>query len=234
VLEKVYYSDSEYVVFEIPDSGAVGCFMSGGADSSLMCYLIAHTIVKHKLPTQVFPITAEFLQRPYNLRCASDVVNKVSELTGFKFNLHPCFILPNHRRKITDDEKVVIMSEYTRAFAEKFQLQTIFNGLTANPPLEAIPDTTAAHRQPCRDQIAWREGQKNKKGLTVPFIDVDKKVIGTLYKRFNLLESLLPLTRSCEAELEETSYFTKNCFDVRKPGEECWWCLERAYGFGSQ
>lgn len=232
MLERVYYSEVDYVTFDIPDTGAIGCFMSGGADSSLMCYLLAHLIVKNNLPTQVFPITTEFLQRPYNLRCASDVVHKVSQLTGFKFNLHPCFIMPNHRQKITDEDKIVIMTEYTRTFADKFRLNTIFNGLTANPPIEMVPDGEAAHRQPCRDQKAWREEQKSKKGLSVPFIDVDKKVIGALYRKFNLIEELLPLTRSCEGELEETSYFTKDCFEVREPGKECWWCLERAYGFG--
>lgn len=232
MIEKVYYNDTEYVEFDIPDEGNVGCFMSGGADSSLMCYILADTIKKHNLKTEIYPITAEFLQRPYNLRCAYDVVKKVSDLTGFQFNLHNCFIIPNHREPVTDDQKVVIMGNYTRTYANCFRFKTIFNGLTANPPEEDVEDTPFAKRQKCRDNEEWRKEQQSKDGLTVPFINVDKRVISTLYKKFNLLENLLPLTRSCEAELEETHYFTKDCFDFKPKGEECWWCKERAYGFG--
>ncbi len=229
--EKIFINDSESVTFDIPDEGAIGCFMSGGADSSLMCFILADLIVKHGLKTRIYPITAEMLARPYNLRCGYDVVNKVSLLTGFKFELHLCYILPNHVRNVSDEEKVLIHSSYTRAYGRCFELQTIYNGLTANPPVSAVPDTTLAKRQTCRDDINWRRDQQKIKGLTVPFIHVDKKGIGALYEKFNLLKTLLPLTRSCEAELAETSYFTKDCFDVRPKGQECWWCLERAYGF---
>lgn len=230
--EKIYYSDTEFVTFNIPDDGAIGSFMSGGADSSLMCFLLAKIIKDNKLDTKIYPITAEFLHRPYNLRCAYDVVKKVTELTGFEFELHPCFIIPNHRGQFTDDDKIVTMGQYTRRYAKCFNISTIFNGLTANPPWSAVPDTRYGHRQTCRDDMNWRRQQEAKQGLTLPFLHVDKRVIGALYKKYDLLDSLLPLTRSCEAELEETAFFTKDCWEVRPPGDECWWCRERAYGFG--
>jgi hypothetical protein len=231
MIEKIYYSDTEYVTFNIPDEGAIGCFMSGGADSSLMCYLLAKTIVKHNLKTKVFPITGEMLRRPYNLRHASDVVERVTELTGFKFDLHLCFIVPNHKAALSDDEKVEIQSTYTRAYGLKFQLSTIFNGLTANPPEGFVIDSEYGERQKCRDDLKWRQEQEAKMGLSVPFIHVDKRSLAELYKKFDLLDRLLPLTRSCEAELLETEYFTKVCQQARPQAQACWWCRERAYGF---
>lgn len=231
MIEKIYYNDTDFISLDIPEEGNVAAFMSGGADSSLMCYLLAKTIQDRGLKTKIYPNTCEFLHRPYNLRCAHEVVQKVTELTGYNFEIHPCFIIPNHKGNFSDDDKIVVMARYHRQFAKSFQWKTIFNGLTANPPLERVSDTSHAHRQTCRDDLEWRKKQEAKPGLTLPFLHVDKKVIGALYKKYNLIDTLLPLTRSCEAEREETDFFTKDCFEVRPRGEECWWCLERAYGF---
>lgn len=231
MIEKIYYNDNDYVTFDIPDSGYVGAFMSGGADSSLMCYIMAKIIKDHNLQTKIVPVTAEFLARPYNFRCASNVLKKITELTGHPFENHPCFIIPNFDRKVPDEEKPVIMGTYTSSYGSKFHFDLIYNGLTANPPLENIEDNEFGERQTCRDDIKWREDQENKKGLKVPFIHVDKKVIGTLYKKLGILDSIYPLTRSCEAEMDETEYFTKDCYEIRPKGEECWWCRERDYGF---
>ncbi len=231
MIEKIYYGENEHVTFDIPESGAVGAFMSGGADSSLMCYLMAKIITDNKLNTKIVPVTTEFLARPYNYRCAFNVLQKITELTGLEFENHPCFIMPNYDRKVTDDEKIVIMSGYTRAYAEKFGFEVMYNGLTANPPVDFVEDNVFGERQVCRDNLEWRNHQANKKGLAVPFIHVDKKVIGYLYKKFGILDSIFPLTRSCEAEMDETEYFTKDCYQIRPQGEECWWCREREYGF---
>jgi len=230
MIEKVYYTDTDYVVFDIPEEGNIGCFMSGGADSSVMCYILAHLIKKHNLKTRIYPITAEMLARPYNLRCASDVVKKVTELTGFKFEMHLCYMIENHVSPVDDDEKVVVHGRHTTSYFHTYKLQYIYNGLTANPPVDLVKDTDYV-RQTCRDDLEWRKEQENKKGLKVPFIHSDKRVIGLLYKKFGLLGDLFPLTRSCEGELDETHFFRKDCFEVRAPERVCWWCRERAYGF---
>ena len=56
----------------------------------------------------------------------------------------------------------------------------------------------------------------------MPWTNIDKKKIYQIYKDYNLLESLFPLTRSCET-LEE----------VKEPHcGNCWWCHERQWAFG--
>lgn len=231
MIEKIYYSADEYITLDIPENGTIGCSISGGTDSSLLCYLLAHTIKKHGLKTKIHPITGELLKRPYNLRHSYDAISTVSRLTGFQFELHLSFFVPNHGDNIlTDEQKDRIHSRYFMEFMDRFGALPIFHGNTSNPPIEKLPDTDYAERPRSRDNPAWRQAQVSNPDLRAPFIFVDKKVIGALYKKYDLLETLFPVTRSCEAELEQTAYFTKDCFEAR-PGQECWWCLERAYGF---
>jgi len=45
-----------------------------------------------------------------------------------------------------------------------------------------------------------------------------------LYRKYNLIDTLLPLTRSCEGWDYMTDGFTKEC-------GECWWCMERSWAF---
>ena len=142
-----------------------------------------------------------------------------------------CFIVPNHNAALSDEQKVDVQSLYTRAYGQRFQLSKIFNGLTANPPESFVQDSEFGERQKCRDDLSWRREQEAKVGLAVPFIHVDKRCLAELYKKYELLDRLLPLTRSCEAELLETEYFTKVCHEARPKDEACWWCRERAYGF---
>jgi 7-cyano-7-deazaguanine synthase in queuosine biosynthesis len=54
-----------------------------------------------------------------------------------------------------------------------------------------------------------------------PFSNIDKKDIKNLYHDLGLLETLFPLTRSCESLVD----FEKHC-------GECWWCEERLWAFG--
>ena len=40
-----------------------------------------------------------------------------------------------------------------------------------------------------------------------------------------LLDSLFPLTYSCEGSIEATKHHTQHC-------KKCWWCQERYWAFG--
>jgi hypothetical protein len=231
MLETVKIGPEKNITLNIPENGAIGAFMSGGADSSLLCFLLADTIKKNNLSTKIIAITCEMLARPYNIRCATDVLNSITGLTGFEFSFHLCYPMPNHVVRMKDEDKASFHGNHTRAFAQKFGISTIFNGLTANPPESEVPDKNGSNRQRCRDDINWRKKQEQMVGLSVPFIHLDKKDIATMYQKYDLLSRLLPMTRSCEGEKMETEYFTKTCFEVRHKGDECWWCRERKYGF---
>lgn len=57
--------------------------------------------------------------------------------------------------------------------------------------------------------------------MYTPFHRIDKKVIAGMYEELNLLETLFPLTRSCE----NNNLLEGHC-------GECWWCEERLWAFG--
>lgn len=229
--EKVFYLEGDFLTLRIPKSGKVGVLMSGGADSSLLAYLLARTIKTNHLNVEVYPVTAELLARPYNLRHSTQVINWIEKALDFEFSLHLSFIVPNHQNKLSDQEKVAIKSDYTRDFMERFNLDFYYSGLTSNPPVEDLPSGEFSHRHDERDDESWKKEQESKSGLMCPFIWTDKRGIANLYRKLNLFGEMLPLTRSCEAEREETDFCTKDCFDVRAPGDECYWCRERKYGF---
>ena len=54
-----------------------------------------------------------------------------------------------------------------------------------------------------------------------PFFNFDKKELAQIYKEYDLLDTLFPVTRSCEGWQNITGHCGK-----------CWWCEERMWGFG--
>ena len=58
-----------------------------------------------------------------------------------------------------------------------------------------------------------------------PFVNVDKKFVADLYKQFDLMDDLFPLTMSCIGFDYQTNYFTEPC-------KKCYWCHEKKWAFG--
>ena len=57
-----------------------------------------------------------------------------------------------------------------------------------------------------------------------PFKNIDKKGIAELYEMHGLVDTLYPITRTCED-------YSNDPDDVQHCGE-CVWCQERLWGFG--
>lgn len=227
-----FYTDKDKIEIGIPlENKPVAVFISGGPDSALTTYLVVKTIKDLGFNNPVYPITTEFMARPYNIRHAWNVLQKIEELLDFKFEQHLIFPLPNHVLTITDEDKKVIMSKNIDEYFRRYGIYTLFSGLTANPPDDAILDTPNAQRQAERNSINTILPKLEQRFSQYPLLFSHKKIAAYFFYKFDLLESLFPLTRSCEGELEETNYFTKTCFDVRSPEHLCWWCQERKWGF---
>ena len=54
-----------------------------------------------------------------------------------------------------------------------------------------------------------------------PLINHNKKSVAKLYKALGVLDTLYPVTRSCETDEHPGSHCGK-----------CWWCGERKWAFG--
>ncbi len=223
--------DDNFIEIAVPKQEIdIGTMVSGGVDSALVCYLLAYTVKKYNTGTKIYPITTEFMARPCNIRGAYNVLRTIEKLLDMKFGQHLIFPTPNHLEHVTDEDKKRLFSLNIDEYRSKYNLLFIGNGLTANPPIEDVPDTNFV-RQVERDDRVQVLKKLEQKTTQFPLLFSDKKIVGKLYKSLGLLDTLFPVTRSCEAETEESKNHTLTCFDFKPKGEECWWCRERAYGF---
>ena len=214
------------------DSGNVGITMSGGTDSSILLYMLVKTIMEEKRDITIYPITCDLTRRNYSTTKVTDVIAKVKELTGFSgFGKHLVFTVPNHqfdyRTKPYDATaenklKADMGDEYTRHFSNMYNLHTLFCGKTKNPPADIASLREGAPED--RDEPDGKVSSWPDNNMYRPFKFSDKKQIAHLYRSLGVMDSIFPLTRSCEGDDLETNYFRLTCGN-------CWWCRERAWGF---
>lgn len=199
---------SEFPVYDQP----VGVLVSGGADSALMLYCV---LTKCTGPIHVFTITnnPKGLENP---KACLDVIQKCIELTGNNNIEHHIF----YRESQQKSDFYGIPDLYrSRGLVDK-----VFIGITANPPAEIL-DTfnlkQTSNILKMRDPTVTREEFPDS-GFILPWTNVDKKQIAEYYRELNLIDSLYPITRSCECDYPIGK---KSC-------GVCWWCEERLWAFG--
>lgn len=195
--------------------GTLGVSVSGGADSAAMLYIL----MKHMDPEQKLRIYC-FGKTPthYSAIAGAQVVaRRCSELTGF-VNYE---VIADHGpdqyrevlfKNISEDIKAgVITHAYT--------------GITANPPKD-IGDSFLGEEfnqvHEARNPEITREETVNEV-IHTPFTNINKQDIAQIYRELDIEDTVYPYTRSCES------------FDPVHLGThcgECWWCLERKWGFG--
>lgn len=100
-----------------------------------------------------------------------------------------------------------------------------YAGTTKNPPKDAsVPLSEESHRDNNNEYYIPGFATSVMDGIFEkyyePFRNADKRITMWLAHELNILEDLLPITRSCEGGPVETENFTVECM-------ECWWCLER-------
>ena len=215
--------------FDIHD-GNLGAYISGGADSALMLYILMSNVKK---PLHIFSTAngKSNYREPVN---ALKVVNKVMEMTGFDpSNLR--FYTHWTKHKTTDN---VMLAE----FMHTVDVDTIYFGFTRPPPKDAIVDfdTINVAAQGGVDHemqlptyidnisnIPYHFFQDKEfsypnfsQSFCIPFININKQNIADLYKELGI-EDLYKITRSCES----TVINDRHC-------GSCWWCKERIWGFG--
>lgn len=130
------------------------------------------------------------------------------------------YLLWTHRQNIEE----YFESTYDYLYCEYF-------GTTKNPPKDStVPQSEEGHRDYFTDNYIINYATSieygNRVAYYLPFRNADKRITMWLANKFNILEDLLPITRSCEGGPIETENFTKECM-------ECWWCLERHWALNN-
>ena len=200
-----------FALIEFPSNQHnIGIKMSGGCDSSIVAYMICNHVKKHNLDVKIIPITVDLKGKAFQSVFAKRVVNWLENRFEITFQPHQIAFCPN-KDKYISFQKALLASLY-----DKKIIDCHYNGITKNPPNESFS--------------SWQDGPVddrtgNAEEYTTsywPLKTIDKKGVADLYKKYDLMDTLFPITRSCEAWTDD---FSKHC-------GECWWCKERLWGFG--
>ena len=196
----------------------VGLKISGGADSAIVGYMLSKYVVTKRPDIKIIPITVQQIGKNYQLIYAKKIIEFYKTEFGDIFLEHYTDISFEKDTYIATQEKLM-----KHLYTENI-IDFHFIGLTSNPPLDSIPESIYSSRQTAPPD---RNRTKNLKPIyngtrCAPLINIDKKGVAELYQTLGVIDTLFPLTRSCEIL---TDNFSKHC-------ERCWFCAERFYGFG--
>jgi 7-cyano-7-deazaguanine synthase in queuosine biosynthesis len=199
----------EDVKIVIPD-GPIGIKCSGGADSSLLLFILMSNT---EYPIHIFSGAFKRKNRA-SITVTPAVIDKCIELTK-KTNIFQHIVF-------SEVEEQSCINDMAKTFLTKNEIIALYSGVTSIPPDDVVENFLNKKVSP---EIYKSRNPNIKKsliddGLYRPFINIDKKKIKDMYQNLGILESLFPLTRSCES----IKVFSGHC-------ERCWWCEERFWAF---
>lgn len=226
-----YTLSKSTVVIDVPEPYAnVGIKMSGGADSSLLCYLLCKYKLEHRPDIKLFPITAVNKVKPYQYHYARKVIEFCENEFSIKFEEHTTSEPVEGNAVLIREQEQLVDKLYSNK-----KIDCHFTGITSNPPMEICEQFTQQY--PHLTRPTERDPTSKLKDTVLgvsfiypspitfrPFANTDKRGIAELYKMFDLTDRLFPITKSCE--------FKTTDVDALHCGDKCWFCLERHWGFG--
>lgn len=219
--------------------------LSGGADSAILLWMICDEWTKANKPLTVWPITVIHGVRNWQSYHAQQVYDYVQEhWPNVNFKPQKAWLCEdpggkpdnkNANNYVDFQEKLI-----DEVVAEVRETCQVFNGVTANPPQEigeqywGSSPVFGQEVWECREKHRDWEVRHDRKPVDDdsarsiihcnPFVQHHKGHIAELYRNYNLVDELLPLTRSCEGWDYMTHGYTETC-------GECWWCMEREWAF---
>lgn len=236
-----------YVPFD-KSVNSVAITLSGGADSSLLTFILCDIIEKNKLDITVHVITSirMWKLRPWQEYISLEVYNYfLKKFPNIKFIRHTNFVPPEFEwgsvgPTIKDEYGKMNSGDIIelRAFSEyvlfKNNIKMWYAAVNKNPR-----DITEGPTERNISEITLEKLIKEKENnlyLCKPFLFLEKDWIMNAYKKLEIID-LLDITRSCEGDkntslevfgnLDYTNYIWG--MDVPKCNS-CFWCKERQWG----
>lgn len=212
-------------VFFPQGSRKIGLRMSGGADSSIVGYMTCLFVMENNLQNEVtiHPITVDQVGKAYQIATASRVIEFYkSVFPEIKFGEHFTDV-----SQIETRDYSISQTNLTRGLLNTGKIDFYLTGLTANPPDYFIEQMKNSYIvvPPNRDQNETRSCYVDGSRVNLPLVNSNKRAVYELYNHFGLMDTLFPITRSCESyDMELTENLTKHC-------GRCYHCNERKWGF---
>lgn len=226
-------------------SKRIGITFSGGADSTLLLFILANLIKTNNMDCKIYPLTnIRFHEtKPWLEYISTDVLKYLQSMFPGIIEDQYWFYIPTTFEEIKisalNNEKynsifdsnnatcdALLTSEYSLYFIKKNNLDWMYNGTTTNPPIDI--DKSPKFRNYNIRKLNYTQVLMGKN--ISPFFFINKDWIMAQYKNFGL-EELLSLTRSCQSGILDFNLKKWNRGDPYPPEcGKCFFCIEKKWG----
>lgn len=247
----IVYYETFYgnVVFDLSKPNIIVC-LSGGFDSAVVLYGLAHAIANNHTKNVIHPVTIRKTRNPAKgphtakpnpYPIVDNIINWMrTQFPTVDIEDTVCHDVTNWW--IGDHGKNY--AKATGAAIKKlakdlgYDSVIVFNGVTKNPPLtlgnEFFQENgVTVHRNPTTAReinsagaigstLSVKIEHNGTYSEIMPFRNHDKRAAFSFADRYGDVNKFLEYTRSCEASSEETANFTVTC-------NTCWQCCEREW-----
>jgi len=241
---------------DIPtDAFGIGFKLSGGADSSIVYYAVCKELARRDLKIPVYVTTLDTDIKLWYSHYAKKVINFTANETGVSPVNHITNYIsgPYDDDRYTDGQDIMVYN-----LVDDRKINVLYSGLTQNAKVQDLYDAAIGHpdiklssaplMEWCINGTDPTRNDHSKQGYRgidrkhaslpfwaiYPFLHHDKKYVAEQYKDYDVMEKLFPLTYSCEHENSEikTKLDIVDGFQEHAHCGQCWFCIERVYGFG--
>lgn len=221
-----------------PQWKSLAISLSGGADSALLCYILAHLATKHGLKNIKIHAISHircWKTRPWqeydSLRVYNWLSNKFQDIN---FIRHINFIPPElewaDRGPIINDLSgdIIEIQSFAEYICTKYNIDVYFNAVTRNPKVFLEKSMSKRDIDPTGLNDHLQIMNHLGKIAVHPFRFVDKSVVLGLYKKLMIMD-LFEITRSCEGEFQDLNYKNYRQGQIVPVCNKCFWCKEREW-----
>ena len=191
--------------------------MSGGADSTMLCYLLAKTSRRHNLQITIQPYNGYDIWAPIDSTGVIKIIKYIqSKFPTVDIQWPISTVFDTNGDSAPNDKNMYIGPLIDKLQAHNV-VDKVMNGISMGPPIEVQQtfkdwdNKINVRRLP--GYHLWNEVERAIEHLS-PLKHIDKRFIVQCYKEFDI-EELLEMTNSCTTP-------EGNC-------SECWWCQERTW-----
>ena len=242
------------ILIEFTSDEVVGIKLSGGLDSAIVFYMLCKHIAINELKTAILPITLNDFAKPFQGEFAKRVIYWMRENFS-NVKILPQAIKQCPEDGVYEQEQDIHLYEthqqtpfdiYFTGINKNPPKEVYLQFYNSEKELLEGPEEDRPGTDPisiehpyfwnlgsCSVDGYWQLGKTLDQGVLQgnmtsisPLTNIDKKGVAELYDQFDLRQSLMMVTRSCENfDTILTNNFTTHCHT------ECWWCHERHWGF---